>query len=225
MLPALADNRNPDSLASRLRRRRLRWFVELLDDFSEPVRILDVGGTAGFWLANAPSLPKSCHFTLLNLTPVPLDGLPDAVAVTGDARNMKEFADRQFDICFSNSVIEHVGGWKDQQAMALEVRRVASAYFVQTPNRYFPIEPHFVFPFWQFLPVALRVALHRRLNLGWMPRQPDYFAARAEVLQIRLLTGAEMRQLFPDGVVVPEKLGFLTKSFMAIRRLPRRNQG
>ena len=217
MVPGIADNTNPASLASRLRRQRMQHFLALLAPFPAPVRILDVGGTAGFWLRNAPTLPKAIHLTLLNLETVATEGLPNAVAVAGDARDLRQFADQSFAICFSNSVIEHVGTFADQRAMAREVQRVAQSFFVQTPNRWFPLEPHFLFPGWQFLPLALRAALHRRFRLGWMPAQPDPARARREVEEIRLLTAAEMRELFPSAEIRREKIGPLTKSLMAVQ--------
>lgn len=48
-------------------------------------------------------------------------------------------------------MIEHVPH-ELQPAFVSEVRRVATRYFVQTPNRYFPIEPHYQLPLFQFLP-------------------------------------------------------------------------
>lgn len=219
MVFAAADNRNPQSLASRMRRQRTALFAQLLDPFSEPVRVLDIGGTPAFWLHNAPTLPKQCDFTLLNLDPASTEELPRARCVVGDARRTS-FADLEFDVVFSNSVIEHVGTLYDQRAMAREVRRVARAYFVQTPNRYFPLEPHFLFPFWQFLPAWFRAALHRRFKLGWMQRQPDTLLARADVEQVRLLNRTELGRLFPDATIHRETLGPLTKSLIAVRKLP-----
>lgn len=216
MVFAAADNRNPQSLASRMRRQRTAWFAQLLAPFSEPVRVLDIGGTPSFWLLNAPTLPKRCEFTLLNLDTASTEGLAHACSVVGDARRMT-FANLEFDVAFSNSVIEHVGTLYDQMAMAREVRRVARAYFVQTPNRYFPLEPHFLFPLWQFLPLWFRTALHRRAQLGWMQRQPDALLARAGVEQIRLLNRTEMIRLFPDATMRDETLGPFTKSLIAIR--------
>ena len=63
---------------------------------------------------------------------------------------MDFFKDKSFDAVFSNSVIEHVGTFEDQKMMANEVIRVTNFYFIQTPNLYFPIEPHFLVPFFQF---------------------------------------------------------------------------
>lgn len=192
-------------------------FFQLIDQLPEPVRILDVGGTANFWKTNTPETPKQLQITLLNLMRESTEGLENVIAVAGDARRMNEFANRSFDICFSNSVIEHVGTYADQLAAAQEMRRVARNYFVQTPNRWFPLEPHFLFPGWQFLPLTCRVWLHQSCNLGWMPRQPNPQLAEAEVRQIRLLTFGEMRQLFPEATIHRETLGPLTKSFMAVR--------
>jgi len=216
MVTPAADNAAPDSLASRMRRRRMQRFVRLLKLFPEPVRILDVGGTAAFWQVNAPVFPKECEITVLNLEPLSAEALPNVVSVVGDARRMTQFADKAFEVCFSNSTIEHVGTSADQQAMAQEVQRVSRAYFVQTPNRSFPLEPHFLFPFWQFLPLGTRVWLHRRFDLGWLAHQPDPHLARAEVVQIRLLTARELAGLFPGADIVREKLGPLTKSLVAV---------
>jgi hypothetical protein len=127
---------------------------------------------------------------------------------------MSGIADRQYDVVFSNSTIEHVGTWDDQKRAAAEIRRVGKRYFVQTPNRYFPIEPHFLVPGFQFLPVWLRAGLLSRTRLGWMPRAPDYMSARAEVEQIRLLTRREMCVLFPGASLHIERFGLLAKSFV-----------
>lgn len=214
----LADHTNPDSYISRRRRERMKWFLPLLADFPEPVRILDIGGTASFWKNNAPDLPKNCLWTLLNMELEDVSGLPGASAVKGDARNLGMFGDQSFDICFSNSVIEHVGTLYDQLAMAREIQRVGRSYFVETPNRYFPLEPHFLFPGWPFLPTWFRAFLLNHFKVGWWPRRTDPFLARAEVEQIRLLNLREVKYLFPDARIHLEKFGPLTKALVAIGR-------
>lgn len=214
-LKRIADNTNSDSIASRMRRKRTQRFLQMIEAFPEPVRVLDVGGTVQFW--QAFQLPKVCHITVLNIHLEDCGGQPGFTSVAGDARNMETFADGQFDLCFSNSVIEHVGTLHDQVNMGREIRRVARAYFVQTPNRYFPLEPHFLVPFWQFLPLPLRTAMLRRLNLGWMRKTPDALAARAEIEQIRLLNGTEMKAIFHDATIHREKIGPFTKSIIAAK--------
>lgn len=189
---------------------------ELLSQFGEPVSVLDVGGTPEFWRNNAPTLSRRIRLTLLNLHRV--DPPTNGISIVGDGRQMPKFRDGQYDACVSNSAIEHVGTLDDQRQFAAEIRRVSRAYLVQTPNKYFPVEPHFIFPGWQFLPRGLRVALHRHLTLGWSPRQPDPALAAADVDQIRLLTRSELRSLFHDARLVPERFAGLVKSWIALRR-------
>jgi hypothetical protein len=220
MLFSWANHANPDSWAARMRRQRMDWFAGLLAPFPEPVTILDVGGTPEYWQMHAASLPKRCSITVLNLTLGSTTGLSNVTSMAGDARKMDAVADQAFAVCFSNSVIEHVGTYYDQMAMASEICRVAQSYFVQTPNRYFPLEPHFLFPFWQFLPRPWRAWLHRHFRLGWVDKQPASVLARADVEQIRLLSFPEMKALFPAAGIRREKIGPLTKSLAAMYPSP-----
>jgi len=209
-----ADNRYPDSLANRFRRRRFRLFRSLLRPLPDPVRILDVGGTEGFWEQMGAAEDPSLEIVLLNIA----EEAPDAgnvEAIDGDARDLSRFDDDGFDVVFSNSVIEHLGTRADQERMAREVRRVGRRYFVQTPNRYFPVEPHFLFPGFQFLPVATRIALVRRFALGYHDALPDPEDARRAVEEIRLLGSRELRRLFPDAELYRERVLGLTKSLIA----------
>lgn len=215
-----ADNTNPDSVASRLRRKRFGIFERLIEDLPRPVSVLDVGGTEAYWSMVPRDAKAGLEITLLNLTQVPGSG--DGLRrVAGDARDLSQFGDDSFDVVFSNSVIEHVGTLEDQRRMAHEVKRVGRRYYVQTPNRYFPVEPHFQFPFFQFLPERARAGLVQRLGLGWYARQTDPASALDLVRSIRLLTSRELRELFPDARLVPERFAGLTKSFVMVSPSPR----
>jgi hypothetical protein len=134
----------------------------------------------------------------------------------GDARAMPQFAAKSFDVVFSNSVIEHVGDYANQRRMADEIRRVGQRYFVQTPNKRFPIEPHFLVPWFQYLPTGTRSWLLSRFDVGWYRRMPDRAAARAEIESIQLLTRKRFSDLFPGATIRDEKFVGLTKSFVAI---------
>jgi hypothetical protein len=212
MLRALADNRDPRSLAGRLRRQRFTLFESLISRVPRPLRILDVGGTQQFWQVMGFAGAERIEVTILNLTPEPVS-LPNFIGVTGDARDL-HFGDASFDVVFSNSVIEHVGGYHDQCRMAREVKRVGARYFLQTPNRYFPIEPHFLLPCFQFLPVPARVWLLQHFSLGWRSRTRDAKEARASVESVRLLSKAELMALFPEATLFKERVMGLTKSFV-----------
>ena len=212
MLKRLADNRNPASVAGRMRRRRFALFQSLLLRIPTPVRILDVGGTQNFWEVMGFAAGGDMEITILNMER-PAVSLPQFRGVAGDARSL-QFADQSFDVVFSNSVIEHVGNYDDQRRMAAEVQRVGVRYFVQTPNRYFPIEPHFLFPAYQFFPRGLQIWLLQHLKLGWRGRVPDAQAARRSIESIRLLTKTEVTQLFPGSTLYRETVAGLTKSFI-----------
>jgi hypothetical protein len=217
MVFKLADNTNAQSPAARYRRERIRRFAQLLRTAKAEVRILDVGGTPKFWLKHRDELPATVSLTLLNLDFAEQPAQPWMRCVTGDVRQMRMFETNEFDMCFSNSLIEHLGTIAEQSLAANEIRRVAKGYFVQTPNLWFPIEPHFLVPGWQFAPLALRAYLIRRYDLGWIKRQRDPLLARAEVESVRLLSARELALLFPDGRIDHEKVGPLTKSIIAWR--------
>jgi hypothetical protein len=212
-----ADNVDPNSWASRMRRRRLAQFMDLLPQGEGSTHILDVGGTEKFWLSVWNEQCEKLSVTLLNLTAGPISGDLPVRSLAGDARDLSQFGMLEFDLCFSNSVIEHVGTLADQRRMADEIRRVAKGYFVQTPYRYFPLEPHFHVPGWAQLPIWCRTVLHQRMNLGWFSAEPDYMKARMDVEQIRLLSMHEFRLLFADAEIRAEKVGPLIKSMIAVR--------
>ena len=215
LLKKFVDNSNTDSLATRMRRRRFSFFLSLLEHVKRPARILDVGGTQDFWESMGHGDLGDLRVTLLNLEAQPASG-SNFESVAGDARDLSRYADGSFDVVFSNSVIEHLGpSFADQQLMADEIRRVAQRYFVQTPNRHFPIEPHFLTPGFQFLPISARVWAATHFHLGWYKKFADPDAARREVESISLLTERQMQRLFPGALIYKEKFLGLTKSFVA----------
>jgi ubiquinone/menaquinone biosynthesis C-methylase UbiE len=174
-------------------------------------RVLDVGGREFNW----GLMPFSPRVTILNLTEQgQRTGLFEWVI--GDARHLP-FGDGAFEIVYSNSVIEHLGDSNDQRKFATECRRVGQSYFIQTPNRNFPIEPHLLTPFIHWLPKNWQARLLRNFTVwGWITR-PD--AAKRDWLlrTTRMLNKAEFQSLFPDAEIKCERLLGLTKSFIAIK--------
>ena len=198
-----------------MRRRRFAFFLSLLESVDRPLSILDVGGTQQFWDIMGRQHLEGAQVTLLNLAAPPVSA-NNFESVAGDARDLGRYETSSFDVVFSNSVIEHLGpDFADQQRMADEIKRVGKRYFVQTPNRYFPLEPHFLVPGFQFMPLELRVWLVSHFNVGWYRRIPDRAEARSEVESISLLTRRDLRRLFPRARIYRERLMGLTKSFVA----------
>jgi hypothetical protein len=179
---------------------------------------LDVGGAPWFW----DNLGVFAKITILNP-----DTFPDDVVkrysqfsvVTGDGCNLP-YPDKSFEVGFSNSAIEHVGTYERQKAFAAELRRVGRTLWVQTPAREFPVEPHLMAPFFQYLPRWLQRKTLRYFTIyGWMnkpvPAQVEEF-----LNEVRLLRYHEMQELFPDCKIHCEKAMGITKSYIAIRKQP-----
>ena len=214
LLKKLASNTQSNGFGTRMRLRRHAFFSHLISSIPRPINILDVGGTELYWKTMRVSDSDDLQITLLNLKKKE-PSAKNMVAVVGDATQMDEFEDQSFDIVFSNSVIEHVGDFEQQKRMAREIIRIGKRYFVQTPNYWFPIEPHFLLPGFQWLPVPARIWMIRRSNLGWYQRTPDPEGARDLIHHNRLLTKKEFKSLFPGAKLYEEKIVGLTKSFVA----------
>ena len=137
-------------------------------------------------------------------------------AVVGDAADLSRFRDDEFEVVVSNSVIEHLPTHELQMRMASEVRRVGKRLYLQTPNRYFPLEPHFLFPFFALLPITVRAWLLQRMNLGWHQRRPERAEALADVQSIRLMTGRELAAAFTGAQITRERFIGFTKSFIVL---------
>lgn len=213
ILHSLRDPDSRFSVAHRMRTRRFAFFREWVAALPRPIRILDVGGTEDYWVRMGFIDPAEVELTIVNLDP-PAAQRPNVRTHAGDACAMPEFADAAFDVAFSNSVIEHVGDYARQRAMASEIQRIGRRYFVQTPSRNFPIEPHFMFPWFQFLPLAWKAWLLMHLSLTFGGKLPTREAAIETARSVELLGEAEFTRLFPGARLYREKLAGLTKSFI-----------
>jgi hypothetical protein len=114
-------------------------------------------------------------------------------------------------------VIEHVGGFAQREAFARAVHALAPRHWVQTPYRYFPVEPHFLFPGFQFLPLTVRAGLLRRWPL--VHSRPDTRERALEIaLWVELLSRTELRVLFPESKIIKERIGGVPKSLIAVSK-------
>ena len=194
----------------------MREFVARFGVTAE-TRILDVGGTPANWLL-ADVRP---HVTLLNMPRGQERGQAGFTFLSGDGCRLP-FRDQSFEIVFSNSVIEHVGARSEQQRFAEEVRRVGVRYWVQTPNRWFPVEPHLLTPCVHWLPRSWQRAMVSRWTFwDWIERpssdRREYYI-RHYLEDVRLLSARELAALFPDAEIRRERKFGLTKSLIAVSR-------
>ena len=216
LLAKLIDFRQPNSIAGRIRQKRWERFRALTASLERPIKILDVGGLQTAWERIGFADQSDVHITMLNLVKVSNKHW-NMESVVGNACSMPQYCDGQFDVVYSNSVLEHVGGDGEIRSMADEIRRVGKTYFVQTPNRYFPVEPHFLIPMFQFMPLSLRTTLVQHFPLGWFEKVPDRKRAEELVRSINLLSKSQVQSLFPDALTTEERFLGVSKSILAIK--------
>jgi hypothetical protein len=192
------------------RRRRMKAFeTQFLE---RPMgQILDVGGTPANWRL----IDSKPQVLLLNTGTAP-DNLDSQFEyIQGDGCELP-FRDQSFELVYSNSVIEHVGTIEKQQQFADEIRRVSRRYYVQTPNKWFPIEPHYLTPFVHFLPPSVRRRMLRNFTVWGLIARPSDKKCDQMIADIRLLDVSQMQMFFPEAEIRREKFLGLTKSVVAV---------
>lgn len=200
-------------IQTRFREDRIRLFLEQLQP-KEEWQILDVGGTPKYWAYQGMTDFKA---TLLNLHEQQIDDtLSDRItAITGSGMKL-EFPDKSFDLVLSNSVIEHVGTWENQQAFAAEALRVGRQIWVQTPAQEFFLEPHYMAPFIHWFPKAFRGKIARHFTPWGIVNRPDKALVERALKELRLLKKEEMHTLFPGCEIIVERFMGMPKSYTAI---------
>jgi len=174
-------------------------------------RVVDLGGMWTIW----QSIEHDFHVTLVNLSPWPVP--PDTTryrVVIADACDLQDvFPDQSFDLAFSNSTIEHVGGPERRRRFAHEVQRLAPSYWVQTPNPSFPVESHTGLPFyWQWPNFLQRAA----------SRVYDHHAGWKEFIETTVAVDeTAMISLFNGSQLYLERIFGLIKSLSVYRPYPK----
>ena len=214
----------PNSKGNRFRAARIERLKLLIGKClaeSPNCRILDIGGTYGFWHTWRDHIDWSTtEIVCVNLNPAHYEQGKDETRITmvqGNACRLENIGDNAFDIAFSNSVIEHVGQWPAMVDMANEVKRVARRYLVQTPHFWFPIEPHARTPFLHWMPQswAYRVVMMRKC--GFWPKATTVSQAVALVQSAQMIDYRQMAALFDGARIERERFMGLTKALVAVR--------
>lgn len=202
---------SPTSFGGKARTRRWEWFKQAFPDIGT-MSVIDLGGRVESWL-RAPVRPARVH--VVNLEAPPAETPEWISAEEGDACELPAYQG-EYDLVFSNSVLEHVGGHQRRARFAEAVHGLALRHWVQTPYRYFPVEPHFLFPGFQFLPLAARAGIVRRWPLVHS-RPDDRPTALRVALGVELLSRTEMAYYFPQSHIREERIGGLAKSLIAVK--------
>lgn len=180
------------SLASR--RRKFRVFMDELqpgpDSTIVDVGVVDSGFGEGDGASATHNFLEAMYPWRAQITAVALGELPnfrrafpEVTCIRADGLDLP-FADHEFDIAFSNAVVEHVGGEGAQRRFVAELCRVGARVYVTTPNRWFPIDVHTLLP-----------AVH------WLPKEArSSFLGRLGKEEIHPLGPRQFRALFPIPV-------------------------
>lgn len=208
----LTDTSDPRSLASRARRRRWERLYETFPDLGE-MNVIDLGGVGARW-RQAPIRPA--RLTLVNVADQPAD---DATEVfVADACSLpEELLLRRFDLVYSNSVLDQVGGHYRRMQFAAATRALSDRHWIQTAYRYFPMDAYTLFPGQQLLPLRARAAISRRWPLGYR-HAADERESVLRSLEIDELSRTALKAYFPDAEIVTERVFGIVKSLIAVKR-------
>jgi hypothetical protein len=205
----LTDPDRPQSLRAKRRERRWELFEATFPNLAE-YRVLDLGGMPRFWRI-VPNRPA--HVTTVNVQPADAEE-PWSTHVVADACEFSPPG--EFDLVFSNSLIEHVGGHYRRSQLAEVIKAAAPRYWVQTPYRYFPVEPHFVVPGMQFLPVGAQAKIAQHWHAGFRPAgQTD---SLEKVQSIELIGIRQLETYFPGAIIEKERIIGVPTSIIAVAK-------
>lgn len=196
----------------RARKKVYRIFLECMNPQKQS-RILDAGVTPAKGIVGAKTLTTN-YFEQV----YPYTNNITATSIEASAKCLEElykgltfvltepyhtpFQDKEYDIVFSNAVVEHTGTRKQQKQFIEEYCRVGKKFFFVTPNRWFPVEPHTALPLVHWFPAKIFRKILKWLGMGWL----------ADENILNLLSMKEFVALFPAGVRLKKKrirtLGF-----------------
>ncbi|UCC40233.1 MAG: class I SAM-dependent methyltransferase [Candidatus Aminicenantes bacterium] len=208
------------------RRKRGEIFKQYLNPKEEDL-ILDLGGGTGAYISQFIPFKKNVYVADIDEKELKKSAEEGFKTCVLNEDGTVPYEDGYFDIIFCSSVIEHVTvdkkdmeaiqSSKEFQKLALkrqkrfsdEICRVGKSYFVQTPNKYFPLESHSRLPFIiVLLPRKMQTKTIKFFRKFWFSRtSPDW----------NLLTVESMKGLFPGAEIIKEKILGFTKSIMAVK--------
>ncbi len=198
-LKKIIDVEDSKSITTKIRQENFKIFKNLVSSFGSKVKVLDLGGTQEYWEMMEYTDPNLIEVILINIDEIQVS-LPNFRAIKMNALEL-DINGFDCDIVFSHSLIEHV----DRERFAQLISDSKKPYFIQTPNKYFPIEPHFMIPLFQFMPLWLKLFLTRNSDI------------KSEVRTINLLSKGDLIRLFPNSKIFGGKLLGSVQSFIVVK--------
>ena len=122
------------------------------------------------------------------------------------------FKDNSFDIVHTNATIEHVGSYQNQVSLIKESLRISKKYiFIQTPNRFYPLDFHTTLPLIHWLPKNVHRKILKFLGLNFYALEEN----------LNLLSENNLKDICKElkldkFKIIKHKLLFLTSNLVLI---------
>ncbi|MEW6221235.1 MAG: hypothetical protein AB1634_17105 [Thermodesulfobacteriota bacterium] len=209
------------------KKKRLAIFKGVVAGMPRPLRVVDLGGTASFWTAWGFGHDGDLRVTLVNnheqdRTNVGYDNsIPYVKEEINDVRHLTADCLKEFDLVFSNSMIEHLTSHEEQFHLGLTIEQSGVAFFVQTPNKYSIVDPHFphpLVPFFGAYPKTIQGLLLTMNRLGSGARAASLATARGRLRYYHPVSAGQLQAMLPSGQLVRERFLGFCHSLIAIRR-------
>ncbi len=202
------------------RKRKIELFHNTFQP-TEQMKILDVGAEidhkCNSMLQFIDLYPWKRRISALNLSENHIAKIkqiyPEVDSKIGDACALP-WSNKYFDIVYSNAVIEHVGDFQKQQLMAKEIMRVGKAWFVTTPNRWYPFEFHMRLPLVTWLPGNAYIQAGRVVRYSHVRKRYAFGIGRHP--NLRLMSARELHLCFPDSRIVKLRVTFMAETLIVI---------
>ena len=218
-LQLFVNHKSPGSFVNKMRKKRfvkIQAEIEKLISQKGNIKILDIGGEIDYW-KNIGWQNNNCTIYLLNLKTVEKPNLlPGFYHVTGNALDLP-YQFGEFDLIFSNSVIEHLGSKENQLQFAESVKQLCNHYIIQTPSVWFPVEPHSLLPFFQFIPHSIRAYLIMWFDINYFTKATTYDDAVTVSKSTIMFTKKRFTKLFPEATIEIERLLGIPKSYTVFK--------
>lgn len=207
-------------------RRATLFFNRVEQINSRPLKVIDLGGTVSFWIKWGLTEQHNIHITLINNHYMDGDarGYNNAIPYIQEQNmdvNKIRIEDLQgYDLIFSNSMIEHLETWQLQKQLCEKITDSGVPYFIQFPNSYSPLDPHFpspLVPFFAIYPKKMKAMLLMLSGFGGGRRCATFEKGMARVKYYNPLNKKEFGVLLPEGDMIAETVLGITPSLIMVR--------
>ncbi len=160
-----------NKLSDRNRTKKYNFFMSFFKPAGE-TKILDVGASENEYQENANIIEKKYKYPE-NITVLGVEHFNEfskrypKVRIVEYGGGHFPFNDKEFDICWSNAVLEHVKPGEGRERFIKEIHRTAKAAFVTTPNRHFPFEVHTRLFLIHWFPKKIFDKILEKTSNGW----------------------------------------------------------